>query len=187
MTSRLIGTVLLVCLATGITFADEDGDEGCRIDGSWLLNVQFDSGLRFQQLLSFHRGGTVTETNSGLHATSYPDPNLPPDPNGPPPFNGSDGHGSWTKMPGCRVQWSFLKFVYAGPELGPPLLPMIVRPGQPVGFLRVRSLAQISGGSIYTVPGTTVTELVFGPDPNSPFRQDFGQSNAFGYRLLPTD
>ncbi|MDH5311124.1 MAG: hypothetical protein OEY08_14315, partial [Gammaproteobacteria bacterium] len=59
--------------------------------------------------------------------------------------------------------------------------------GAPVGFLRVQSTATIVGDALYTIDDSTVTELIFGPDPNSPFTQDFGPSMAIGYRLLPTD
>jgi len=189
MYSRAAIGILAGLLAFMPAYADGDDNGRCHIPGSWLLNVEFQSGLRFQQLLSFHKGGTVTESNSGLHATSYPDPTIPfdpTDPTAPPPFNGSDGHGAWQKMSGCRVQWSFLKFVYAGPALSFPGLPPFDA-GDPVGFLRVRSTAAVIGDGLYTVEGSTVTELVFGPDPNGPFPQDFGPSMAVGYRLLPTD
>jgi len=189
MCSRVFLCIVAGVLAVAPAYADDDGNEGCRISGSWLLNVEFTSGLRFQQLLSLHRGGTVTESNSGLHATSYPDPTVPFDPSNPaasPPFNGSDGHGAWQKMPGCRVQWSFLKLVYAGPPLAFPGLPPF-EAGDLVGFLRVRSMATVVGDALYAIEGSTVTELIFGPDPNGPFRQDFGTSVATGYRLLPAD
>ncbi|MDH5310315.1 MAG: hypothetical protein OEY08_10160 [Gammaproteobacteria bacterium] len=161
MLTRYSVAVVVGLLAAVTAHADDDGNEGCRVTGSWLLKVEFSSGLRFQQLLSFHRGGTVSETNSGLHAASFPDPNDPPpdpsDPTARPPFNGSDGHGAWRKMPGCKVQWSFLKFVYAGPDLSFPDLPPF-EAGAPVGFLRVQSTATIVGDALYTIDDSTVTD-----------------------------
>ena len=66
--------------------------------GTWLLTVSFAGGNPppFKEILTLHHGGTVTETNGSLNSAS-----------GllPPPFNliGSDGQGTWQRMPGSPV------------------------------------------------------------------------------------
>ena len=103
MLIRVTIALVMGCLLAGPGRADDRWDfDKCRITGTWLVNISFpDIGLQFQELLSLHRGGTLTETNSGLHANSFPDPNaaLPP-PQAPPALNGSDGHGA---EEGCVV------------------------------------------------------------------------------------
>lgn len=176
-------------LASPASADDRDHSDKCRVTGTWLVNIEFpDIGLRFQELLTLHRGGTLTETNSGLHANSFPDPGAVPPPfPAPPALNGSDGHGAWKSVHRCHVQWSFLKMVFAGADTQNPdgsLTPA----GSPIGFLRVRTLAKIMGDQYYLVPGKTSTELLIGPDPNAPIGvQPFPDSIGIGYRLLPYD
>lgn len=190
MLLRLTIGLLLGCLLAGQVSADgRSHSDKCRVTGTWLVNIEFQAiNLRFQELLTLHRGGTLTETNSGLHANSFPDPNaaaLPPP--APPALNGSDGHGAWRLLRECHVQWSFLKMVFAGADTPNPDGSMAPA-GSPVGFLRVRTIAKIMGDQYFSVPGGTSTELLFGPDPNAPIAvQPFPDSVAIGYRLLATD
>jgi len=190
MLIRVTIALVMGCLLAGPVSADDRWDyRKCRVTGTWLVNISFpDIGLQFQELLTLHRGGTLTETNSGLHANSFPDPNaaLPP-PQAPPALNGSDGHGAWRALRGCHVQWSFLKMVFAGADTPNPD-GSITPAGSPVGFLRVRTVAKITGDQYFLLPGKTTTELLFGPDPNAPFFvQPFPDSVGVGYRLLPQD
>ena len=185
-----IALVMGFLLATPAS-ADDDRDHSdrCRISGTWLVNIEFPAiGLRFQELLTLHRGGTLTETNSGLHANSFPDPRAVPPPfPAPPALNGSDGHGAWQHLRNCRVQWSFLKIVFSGADTPNPD-GSVMPAGSPIGFLRVRTIAKITGDQYYLVPGGTSTELLIGPDPNAPIAvQAFPDSIGIGYRLLPTD
>jgi hypothetical protein len=197
MIPRLATVALMVCLLAGPASADDDrGHSNCHITGTWLVDVDFPAvpGLHFKQLLTLHKGGTLTETNGGLHANSFPGPVLPPGVPAPPPLNGSDGHGSWELLRGCRVQWSFLKMVYAGVDI--PLPPSeefpaghVIPAGSHAGYLRVRSVARIMGDQYVTVIGDTSTQLLFGPDPLAPIfvPPAIGDSVGIGYRLMPTD
>ena len=183
MNLRVIATLLAGCMLAGQAGADAmHSFDRCRAPGTWVVNVAFDNGLQFQELLTLHRGGTLTETNGGLHASSFPDPNAIPSEFGPPPFNGSDGHGTWRYLKDCRIQWSFVKLLFSGANT--PVA------GLHVGYLRVRSVAKIVGNQYMSMPQSTVTELVFGPDPrteNPMFVQNFGPSVSVGSRWLTTD
>ena len=188
--------ILLGILAGGMiampAMADDDDDHRrCKPVGTWLVSVNFPAmNLHFQQLLSLHRGGTLTETNKALHANAVPDPNAAPlpSPPAPPPFNGSDAHGSWKLLPGCRVRWSYLKMVFAGVDL-PQQDGSVIPAGFPVGFLHVTTTANIDGDQYSTDLGATTTRLVFGPDPKSPLApsETFPDSMAVGYRWNATD
>ncbi|MGI9234265.1 MAG: hypothetical protein ACR2RD_11585, partial [Woeseiaceae bacterium] len=59
--------------------------------GTWLLTVTFPEGgpPPFKEFLVLHANGTVTETNTTLHANSALDPASPL------PLNGSVGVGAW--------------------------------------------------------------------------------------------
>ena len=187
---RMAIVFFMGCLLMAPVSADDDRhSDKCRVTGTWLVNIEFpDIHLRFQELLTLHRGGTLTETNSGLHANSFPDPGATPmPPPAPPALNGSDGHGAWRPLSKCHVQWSFLKMAFAGADTTNPD-GSVTPAGAPVGFLRVRTVAEISGDQYYLVPGKTSTELLFGPDPNAPIAvQPFPDSIGIGYRLLATD
>ena len=190
MIIRFATILLVLCLLIGPASADDDrGHSRCRITGTWLVDVDFPAipGLHFKQLLTLHKGGTLTETNSGLHANSFPGPVLPAGAPPPPPLNGSDGHGSWKMLRGCRVQWSFLKMVYAGVDIPLPP-PHSILAKEHAGFLRVSGTARVMGDSYVVLPGTSTTVLLYGDDPNDPIvAVPFGESTGIGYRLLPTD
>jgi hypothetical protein len=181
--------LILGGLLTTPAFASNPGlGHHCQVPGTWFVNVSFpDAGFGFQQLLTLHRGGTLTETNNILHANSAPDPNGAPPPEPFLPLNGSDAHGSWKLLPGCRVQWSYLKLVFSGiamqvPHLGP------VPPGLPVGYLRVSNIAKINGDTYVTEVEHSSTEVLWGFDPKSPMQiLPFGPSSGIGYRWLPSD
>ena len=180
-------TAVALMIASPAQSAGWSGFGQCRPVGTWFINVNFPgTPIQFNGLISFHFGGTLTETNQGLHANSFPDPDgEPAPPPAPPPVNGSDGHGTWTRLRGCRIQWSFTKLVFSGPNpagmAGPPA-------GTPIGYLRSRAKARIIGDQYQTIPGTTSTELLIGPDPLNPDEViPFGESVSVGYRLYSTD
>jgi hypothetical protein len=143
--------------------------------GSWLLEVTFLSGNPppFKEMITLHAGGTVTETNSTLNAAS-----------GflPPPLNlvGSDGQGSWQRLPGDIVGISVTKIVFCGPAsvafCGEG------QQGQQLGYLRLQLEAKVSGNSLTVAADGSKTELVLGPDPTAP-GIDFGPASATGFRL----
>jgi hypothetical protein len=162
----------------------------CRPVGSWLININFaDQPVPFQQLLVINADRTLQETNTRLH------PNTPPfpDPTGAPPTTGSEGVGTWKRLRGCRIQFSFLKFVYAGDAaMGPMDLPPGAPPPPPagvhIGFFKVSGIAKIVGNT-YLSEADVKSEVIIGPDPFAPdaFRIDVGESTSAGVRLLASD
>lgn len=167
----------------------------CRPVGTWIIDVSFPNtptpisrSLEFKQMLTLHADRTLQETNTTLHPNSSPLTS----PAGVPPAFGSDGFGTWKRMPGCRIQFSFLKFVYAG---DPGMPPMEMENGGPppegihIGFFKVSGIARIMGNMYVAEEMQVKSELIFGPDPFSDeaFRQDAGISSATGMRLFAHD
>lgn len=182
MITRVLAVLVVgSVLAAPVEADDWSGFRKCRPVGTWFINVSFPgTPLQFNELISMHLGGTLSETNQILHANSFPDPDaIPEPPPAPPPLNGSDGFGTWKRLPGCRIQWSFLKLTFNGPN---PIA------GTPAGYLRVRGISRIRGDHYQTVPGTTSTDLLVGLDPKNPGAViPFGESVGVGYRLYATD
>jgi hypothetical protein len=143
--------------------------------GTWLLEVTFLSGNPppFKEMITLHAGGTVTETNATLNAASGV---LPP------PFNlvGSDGQGSWERLPGGIIGVSLTKLVFCGPASFAFCAPG--QEGQQLGYLRLKFKATVSGNSLTIAAGDSSTELVLGPDPAAP-GINFGPASSTGFRL----
>ena len=175
------------------------GGYHCRPVGTWLINVEFpdvptptSNSLKFQQLLVLNADRTLQESNNGLHPNSTP----LTAPTAAPPTTGSDGFGTWKRKRGCRIQFTFYKFLFAGDAGMPPMNmpadapPMAPPPkGFPIGFFKVSGIAKISGHSYSSEEGDVKSEFIFGSDPFSPeaIRIDAGDSFAGGMRLFPTD
>lgn len=143
--------------------------------GTWLLDVAFLSGSPppFKEMITLHAGGTVTETNTTLSAAS-----------GflPPPFNlvGSDGQGSWQRLPGGMIGISVTKLAFCGPTAVGFCAGAL--PGQQLGYLRLQLKARVSGNSLTVAADASSTQLVLGPDPTAP-GIDFGPASVTGFRL----
>jgi hypothetical protein len=143
--------------------------------GTWLLEVTFLSGNPppFKEMITLHAGGTVTETNATLNAAS-----------GflPPPLNlvGSDGQGSWQRLPGGMVGISVTKLAFCGPLAVGFCAGAL--PGQQLGYLRLQLKAKVSGNNLAVAADDSKTELVLGLDPTVP-GLDFGPASATGFRL----
>ena len=143
--------------------------------GTWLLEVTFLSGNPppFKEMITLHAGGTATETNATLSAAS-----------GwlPPPFNlvGSDGQGTWERLPGGMVGVSITKLVFCGPASFAFCAPG--QAGQQIGYLRLNFKAKITGDSLTVAAMDASTQLVLGPDPAGP-GIDFGPASSTGIRL----
>jgi hypothetical protein len=143
--------------------------------GTWLLEVTFLIGNPppFKEMITLHAGGTVTETNATLNAAS-----------GflPPPLNlvGSDGQGSWQRLPGGMVGISVTKLAFCGPVAVGFCAGLL--PGQQLGYLRLQLKAKVSGNSVTVAADDSKTELVLGLDPTAP-GIDFGAASATGFRL----
>ena len=121
MRIRILLAVLGTLLIAGPVLADHY--HRCSPVGTWLIDVRFPQpGPAFQELLTFNGDRTLRETNTALHPNT-PSFLVPP---GTPPTTGSDGYGAWKRLTGCRVQFSFLKFVFAG-DAEPPLPPAEAR------------------------------------------------------------
>ena len=143
--------------------------------GTWVLTVSFAGGNPppFKEILTLHHGGTVTETNGSLNAAS-----------GllPPPFNliGSDGQGTWQRMPGGMIGVAFSKIVFCSAASFAFCAPG--QEGQQLGYLQVRFQARISGDTLTVDPANSSTVLILGPDPGGPV-VDFGSAASAGVRL----
>ena len=156
----LFAIIIGALTTTGIANADRSVGPV----GAWLVSVAFPQPgpAPFTELLVFHRGGTVTETNTTLHANSADDPASPL------PLNGSIGAGAWKKAAKNRVTFSFVKFVF---NTG----------GQHEGYLRVSGTAKIRGNRF---EGNAETELLFGLDINNPVNViPFGSAPSTGQRI----
>lgn len=137
--------------------------------GTWLVEVQFPPEVGvppFQELLTFHLGGTVSETNASLHANSA-NPFFN--------FNGSDGYGQWRRLSRNRFQFSVLKLVFDGDS------------NTHIGYLRVSSVAQIIGGEFIQDAADSETTLIIGIDPATNEVTSFGGADAIGTRISRLD
>lgn len=144
--------------------------------GTWLLTVSFASGNPppFKEILTLHAGGTVTETNSALNGASGWLP--------PPALNlvGSDGQGTWQRLPQGKIGVSFSKMAFCGPEQNPFCGPG--QEGQQLGYLVVNFKARIVGDTLTVDPADSSTVLVLGPGPGGPVIP-FGSAASTGVRL----
>jgi hypothetical protein len=157
-------------------FADGQSASNPAPVGTWLLTVSFSSGNPppFKEILTLHTGGTVTETNSALNGAS-----------GwlaPPALNlvGSDGQGTWQRLPQGKIGVSFSKMVFCGPAQNPFCGPG--QEGQQLGYLVVNFKARISGDSLTVDPADSSTVLILGSDPTGPVIP-FGSAASTGIRL----
>lgn len=177
-----IGRYVVVTAATVIavvvtaSFVLEAHADKNNAEGTWLVNVRFpeETGVPpFTELLVFHKGGTLSETNTTLHANSAAVPLN---------FNGSDGYGAWRNRRGGHgrhdddeggngrmVEFTLLKLVFDGTM------------NQHVGFLRVDGVALIAGDRIESVDSNT--ELILGPDPDDGDVIGFGSADFEGRRI----
>lgn len=167
----------------------EAGNKGKNPVGTWLITVSFPAGgpPPFQELLTFHHNGTLSETNGTLHANPVPGA----------PFNltASDGFGSWERIRGGKIRFSFLKMVFCGPGFNPVTDPTTANPadlalaslgcefpGQQIGYLQVRAEATLRGDTYSG--GESFTELLIGPDPMLPAGYiPFGFADSVGQRI----
>jgi len=142
--------------------------------GTWLINVSVPGGdgdllpppEPFQQLVTFHKNGTVAETNNSLHANSeVPGETLN--------FNGSDGQGVWDKGPKKTVRYRILKMVFDGFT------------DDFLGFLVMEGAAKIDGDVFTQSAQDASISLVFDSDPENPdaLWATYGGADAMGSRV----
>ncbi len=138
---------------------------GRRVTGTWLIDVVFppETGVPgFKEIITFHPGGTLSESNTTLHANSA-NPFFN--------FNGSDGHGTWRYKRNRRVSFKLVKLVFDGVT------------NEHIGYLRVTSTVSIDNGMLIQDAADSLTELILGPDIETGIVQPFGGADAVGRRI----
>lgn len=126
--------------------------------GLWHLNVDFPQMPPFLEIMLFHEGGTLSESNFLLHGNSA-NPMFP--------FNGGEGFGIWEIDDDGITRFAFQKMVYNAEDNNAP-----------VGFLRVKGSAILDGGIWQDIESNT--SLV---TPGGAVIANFGQPNVTGLRL----
>ncbi|MGI9234064.1 MAG: hypothetical protein ACR2RD_10575, partial [Woeseiaceae bacterium] len=114
------------------------------------------------EFLVLHANGTVTETNTTLHANSALDPASPL------PLNGSVGVGAWKRTGKRTVKFRFIKLVF--------------NPGGiHEGYLVVTGKAKVRGDKLHA---EATTELRFGTDLDKPLNViPFGTAPSTATRI----
>jgi hypothetical protein len=189
---RTAALMMALCLGLGGTApAAADGNAPV---GTWLLTITFPeappgappSPPPFQELISLHHNGTLTETNTTLHAH--------PIQGAPLAITASEGFGTWSRAPGGKVSFGFLKMVFCGPEFDPATFGLLSFglgmappydcsiPNLQLGYISVRSTASFRGDTYSG--GESWTELLIGPDPEAPLAVlPFGPATSEGRRI----
>jgi hypothetical protein len=161
--------------------------------GTWLVTVTFPAvpgapppPPPFREFITLHHNGTLTETNTTLHAH--------PIAGSPLAITASEGFGSWERARAGAVRFSFLKLVFCGPQFDGRTSGLLSMgfgmtapydcsvPNVHLGYLSVRSQAYFRGDSYEG--GESWTELLIGPDPAAPLAViPFGPAASEGARL----
>jgi hypothetical protein len=188
---RLIGPLALLCLA--LSAAGPAAANGNTPVGTWLITVTFPEvpgqpppPPPFQEFITLHHNGTLTETNTALHAHPIAGSSLA--------LTASEGFGAWERAAGGLVQFSFLKPVFCGPVSDGPtsgLLNFLGLSSPPydcsvpnlhLGYIRVDAQASFRGDTYSG--GQSWTELLIGPDPDTPLAVlPFGPAASEGKRI----
>jgi len=130
--------------------------------GLWHLVVDFPEMPPFLEIIVFHEGGTLSESNFSLHGNSA-NPMFP--------FNGGEGFGIWEIDEDGVTRFAFQKMVYDAEN-----------DNLPVGFLRVKGSAILDGGVWVDVESNTAILT-----PDGFVIADFGQADVMGRRLSLDD
>ncbi len=129
--------------------------------GTFILTVTAKGTPPFQELLTLHKGGTISETNTTLHPNSA---------NEFFPFNGSDGYGAWQRGPAGTVILKFVKMVFDGET------------NEHIGYLVVDATALIVGDTFTNLESDV--NILIGPDLFNPFNIiPLGPTDAVGTRI----
>jgi hypothetical protein len=193
-TLRIFSGVLAAALLSPAAFGQAVDSAGVNPTGTWLVNVSFPpaSGVPpFQEMITFHRDGTVSESNTTLYPGSA---------NYFLNYSGSEGKGSWGRYTGGRIAWTVHKFVFCGPNFAPPPIPnpppglsVACTPdkvGRHIGYLRIRAVSTVRGGSFSTQAADEQVDLLLDMNPDDgldPAAPDvvipFGGADSTGRRL----
>lgn len=182
MTARLCMLLIGLSLVAQAVADDDKQRFRPQPSGAWLLEVTFPPGPGapppFLETLTFHVGGTVTESNTALNANSYV-ASLGQGcgfsgPGGALEFNcnGSDGSGSWRRTGSRTLAFTIVKFVFDGET------------NEHVGFLRVSSSKVTFGrDGIRQDAADSLTEFLIGTDLQTAIPIPFGGADATGRRV----
>ncbi len=185
-----VTTIVALLIGLGSLSAAQAGDharshEFAMPSGPWLLHVEFPTvpgapppPPPFEETLTFHALGTVSESNTLLNENSYnaalgqgcgfTGPGGALELN----CNGSEGTGSWRRTGRNTISFVFIKFVYDGVS------------NAHVGFLRTRSSrAVISGDELVQDASEILTEFLIGTDLGTAIPIPLGGANSIGYRI----
>lgn len=128
--------------------------------GTFIITVTAGEST-FQELLTLHEGGTISETNTTIHANSASEFF---------PFNGSDGYGAWERGFGGTVVLKFVKLLFDGETNGH------------VGYLVVDATAIIDGDDFTNLESDV--NILIGPDLFDPLEIiPLGPTEAVGKRI----
>ena len=146
----LVASLALVLLAAPAARADFGFGA---VQGTWEVTVtpQPVSGrptpLPFRALFSFHFGGTLSETDGGIHPGSrvafFPELGL---------LSAGDGLGAWTRKGHRRAALTFFKVLFAEQEQ--------------IGYLRIRGEVTLSPDR-KRFSGDALSDFILGPGPES--------------------
>ena len=138
-----------------------NGPHANRVVGTYILTVTATGQPPFQELLTLHKGGTVSETNTTLHPNSA-NPFFP--------VNGSDGYGAWERGTENTVVIKFVKMVFDGVT------------NAHIGYLVVEATARIEGDEFTNLESDV--NILIGPDLFNPFNViPLGPTDAVGRRI----
>ncbi len=152
----IVGVVLLV-FSSG-----QAASSSSRPEGTFILTVTAKGTPPFQELLTLHKGGTISETNTTLHPNSA-NPSFP--------FNGGDGYGAWRRGPAGTVILKVVKMVFDGDT------------NEHVGYLVVDATALIVGDTFTNLESDV--NILIGPDLFDPLDViPLGPTDAVGTRIL---
>jgi hypothetical protein len=187
---RLVGPMALLCL--GLAAAGPVAANSNTPVGTWLITVTFPEGQGqpppppFQEFITLHHNGTLTETNTALHAH--------PIAGSPLALTASEGFGAWERAEGGLVRFSFLKPVFCGPVFDPATFGLLSTvfgltfphdcsaPNMHLGYIRVDAQASFRGNAYSG--GESWTELLIGADPDAPLAVlPFGPAASEGKRI----
>ena len=138
-----------------------NGPHANRVVGTYILTVTATGQPPFQELLTLHKGGTVSETNTTLHPNST---------NEFFPFNASEGYGAWGSGPGHTVVIKIVKMVFDG------------NTNEQFGYLVAEATALIEGDDFTNLESDV--NILVGPDLSAPFDIiPLGPTDAVGTRI----
>ncbi len=151
----IVGVVVLI-FSSG-----QAASSSSKPEGTFVLTVTPMGAPPFQELLTFHKGGTISETNTTLHPNSA---------NEFFPFNGSDEYGAWKRGPAGTVILKFVKMVFDG------------NTNEHIGYLVVDATALIAGDTFTNLESDV--NILIGPDLFNPFDViPLGPTDAVGTRI----